>query len=78
MICIMRKYVIGVFDLVRLKDRGARWLGDRVLDMRLRGCGFEPHWRHCVVSLSNTLYPLPSTRSTQEDLSRHEGKIVDW
>ena len=23
----------------------------RVLDSRLRGCGFEPHRRHCVVSL---------------------------
>ena len=20
--------------------------------------GFEPHWRHCIVSLSKTLYPL--------------------
>ena len=33
-------------------------LSGRVLDSRLRGCGFEPHQRHCVVSLSKTLYPL--------------------
>ena len=26
----------------------------RVLDSRPRGHGFEPHWRHCVVSLSKT------------------------
>ena len=24
----------------------------RVLDSRPKGRGFEPHWRHCVVSLS--------------------------
>ena len=25
---------------------GAQWLRGRVLDLRLRGGGFEPHWRH--------------------------------
>ena len=30
----------------------AQWLSDRVLDSRRKGHGFEPHWRHCVVSLS--------------------------
>ena len=34
---------------------GAQWLSGRVLDMRLRGCGFEPHRRHCVVSLSKNI-----------------------
>ena len=40
----------------------------------------EAHWRHCVVSLSNTLHPLLSTGSTQEDrkISRHDLKIVDF
>ena len=33
---------------------GAQWLSGRVLDSRPRGCGFEPHPRHCVVSLSKT------------------------
>ena len=33
---------------------GAQWLSGRVPDLRLRGRGFKPHWRHCVVSLSKT------------------------
>ena len=33
-------------------------LSGRVLDSRSRGGGFGPHRRHCVVSLSKTLYPL--------------------
>ena len=41
------------------------------------GCGLEPYQRHCVVSLSKTLNPPISTGSTQEDLSRHDWKIVD-
>ena len=32
-----------------------------------RGCGFELCRRHCVVSLSKTLYPLLTPGSTQED-----------
>ena len=44
----------------------------RVLDSRSRGCGFEPHWGCCLVSLSKTLYPLLSAGSTQEDSSRHD------
>ena len=31
-----------------------RELSGRVLDSRLRNRGFEPHRRHCVVSLSKT------------------------
>ena len=50
----------------------------RVLDLRPRGCRFEPHLRHCVVSLSKTLYPLIRNGSTQEDPSRHNWKIADW
>ena len=34
---------------------GAQWLSGRVLDSRPRGCGFKPHWRHCVVSLSKSI-----------------------
>ena len=29
----------------------------RVLDSRPKGCGFEPHLRHCVVSLSKNINP---------------------
>ena len=36
---------------------GAQWLSGRVLDSRPRGRGFEPHRRHCVVSLSKNIYP---------------------
>ena len=34
---------------------GAQWLSGRVLDLRPRGRGFEPHRRHCVVSLSKNI-----------------------
>ena len=40
-------------------------------DKRSRGPGFEPDLRHCVVSLSKTIYLLLSTGTIQEDLSRH-------
>ena len=36
---------------------GAQWLSGRVLDSRLRGRGFKPHQRHCVVSLSRNINP---------------------
>ena len=35
----------------------AQWLSGRVLDSRPKGCGFEPHRRHCVVSLSKNINP---------------------
>ena len=37
---------------------GAQWLSGRVFDWRLRGCGFEPHWRHCVVVLGQETFIL--------------------
>ena len=37
--------------------KGAQWLSGRVLDSRLKGRGFEPHRRHCVVSLSKNINP---------------------
>ena len=36
---------------------GAQWLSGRVLDSRQKGRGFEPHRRHCVVSLSKNIHP---------------------
>ena len=39
------------------KFQGAQWLSGRVLDSRPKGCGFEPHWRHFVVSLSKNINP---------------------
>ena len=36
---------------------GEQWLSGRVLDFIPRGHGFEPHQRHCVVSLSKNINP---------------------
>ena len=51
--------VSHISDMSELKDtlnvmlkEVAQWLSGRVLDSRPRGRGFEPHRRHCVVSLS--------------------------
>ena len=40
--------------LLYIRVRGGQWLSGRVLDSRQRGRGFEPHRRHCDVSLSKT------------------------
>ena len=50
----------------------------RVLDLGSKGCLLQTHLRHCVVSVSKALYSLLSTGSTQEDLSKHNQKIVKW
>ena len=63
---------------LHLGMNGTQWLSGRVLDLRPRGHGFEPHRHHCVVSLSKTHVFLLSTGSTQEDPSRHNWKIIDW
>ena len=36
---------------------GAQWLSGRVVDLRQRRHGFEPHQLHCVVSLSKNINP---------------------
>ena len=64
-------------DVIHNNNRGLLWLSGRVLDSRSICCGFEPYQRHCIVSLNKTGYPLHSTGSTREDLSRHGRKIVD-
>ena len=43
--------------MVYMHFMGAQLLSCRVLDSRPRGCGFEPHRRHCVVSLSKNINP---------------------
>ena len=50
---------------------GAQWPSGRVLDSRPRGREFEPHRRHCVVSLSKAHLSYFSTGSVQEDPSLH-------
>ena len=37
---------------------GAQWLSGRVIDSRLKGRGFEPHRRHCVVVLEQDTFIL--------------------
>ena len=37
---------------------GAQWLSGRVLDLRPKGSGFEPHRRHCVVVLEQDTFIL--------------------
>ena len=50
------------------------WLSSRVLDSRLRGCGFDPRQRRYVVSFGKTNNSLLRTGST----SQHDKNIVDW
>ena len=38
--------------------KGVQWLNGIVLDLKPRGCGFEPHWRHCVVVLEQDTFIL--------------------
>ena len=45
-------------DAPKLQQQmGAQWLSGRVLDLRPRGSRFEPHRRHCFVSLSKKINP---------------------
>ena len=44
-------------DVFLSRMLGAQWLSGRVLDSRPKGRGFEPHQRHCVVSLSKNINP---------------------
>ena len=52
-------HTLAKFNLVNLTKVivGALWLSGRVLDSRPKGHGFEPHRRHCVVSLSKNINP---------------------
>ena len=55
-------------NLCLTMEWGARWLSGRVLDWRPKGRGFEPHRRHCVVSLSKNINPslvLVQSRKTR-------------
>ena len=37
---------------------GVQWLSGRVLDLRPKGCGLEPHQRHCLVVLEQDTFIL--------------------
>ena len=50
----------------------AQWLSGRVLDLGQKGHGFEPHLRHCVVSLSKNIIPslvLIQLRKTRPNIA---------
>ena len=51
-------YVISKQVRIFQEKMGAQWLSGRVLVSRPRGCGFEPHWRHCVVVLERDTFIL--------------------
>ena len=48
--------IIFQIKLCFLSLTGAQWLSGRVLDSRLKGRGFEPHWRHYVVVLEHDTF----------------------
>ena len=39
-------------------ETGAQWFSGRVLDLRPKGRGFEPHQPHCVVVLEQDTFIL--------------------
>ena len=58
---------------------GAQWLSGRVLDLRPKGCGFEPLTGvTALCPWASHINPMLSTGSTQEDPSRLNWKIVNW
>ena len=50
MFCVQKNHLI--------ETEGAQWLSGRVLDSRPKGCGFEPHRRHCIVVLEQDTFIL--------------------
>ena len=50
---LMKKPRVQSYDLTE----EAQWLSGIVLDSRPKDLGFEPHRRHCVVSLSKNINP---------------------
>ena len=52
-----RNYLSSSLVSNQIYYMGGQWLSGRVLDSRPKGCGFEPHQRHCVMSLSKNISP---------------------
>ena len=48
----------NLFGIKQLLLLGAQWLSGKVLDSRLKGCGFKPHRHHCVVVLEQDTFIL--------------------
>ena len=56
-VSMIRKYHNNTPQINSRHREGAQWLSGKVLDSRPKGRGFEPHRRHCVVSLSKNINP---------------------
>ena len=54
---LVRCQKVPLLLLYYSSTKGAQWLCGRVLDSRPKGRGFEPHRRHCIVSLSKNINP---------------------
>ena len=54
---LYRFLIFALFLTLKVFLVGAQWLSGRVLTSRPKGRGFEPHRRHCVVSLSKNINP---------------------
>ena len=58
MITYLQKFAPNMAELTKpMRQLLWRELSGTVLDSRSRGRGFEPHRRHCVVSLSKNINP---------------------
>ena len=56
---------------------GAQWLSGRVFDSRPKGPGFEPHRRHCVVSLSKNINPSLVLVQPRKGAQWLSGRVLD-
>ena len=52
---LINKLCVQSLSLSLSLSLGAPWLSGRVLESRPKGHGFEPHRRHCVVSVSKNI-----------------------
>ena len=55
---LLKMSLLNVANSVNHMCVGAQWLSGRVLDLRPRGQGFEPHRRHCIVVLKQDTFIL--------------------
>ena len=56
--CILMTGTLSLNSVTQISlYMGAQWLSGRVLDLRPKGRGFEPHRCHCIVSLSKNINP---------------------
>ena len=63
---------LSTYQLTAKVAASNKELSGRVLDTRIRGCRFKPHWLYCVVSLSKVINPclvLVQHRKTSPDIT---------